>query len=754
MVHAAAGGWPARGVATLALGLATLAVALGWAARSGPGVPAALFSWDSYSTHAIRMKHRVLFDHGVARAGPAVIQVRRLESPEADSRDYPYPTNDGTPQWPSSAPIHDTRSGNDHPVWDGTQLYRNWGVPRDGVVVSKDCKFLPRKDCLPETMKNWRHGQLLPHKDKQFMIEADSEWKGPAGRKRTPGEQEAKDVFDGEDKASLQSQIGALKTQVGYLTKKLAAPVYAAPAVYAPAAAGAAPGAFAYPPPVGYAGGQLQGWNYGPTPLSAPGLGPIAHQAMVTHTIPDAIMKAFERDDKDWKPVMKKVRCTTCAVAVQTAAPMVGAVPLAQRAVASARVAAAAPAAAPAYTAVAAGAAGGIPGDALTGGSAGYAAYWGGYGAPLSNGGFAGGEAPLPVGPGGVLVPGAGASGAFGFMGASGLRASVLPSAMSSASAAAPAGVPTVHVDKWAPGSPHSRRNPAPKGSKLHGGKGDVGKGGGVTGDGNAAPQSSGDAWPYRPALHALPVQGQTGFQVMDPHLAAQSGARLAADEAGVTRGDWKASLKTQTSMKKDALARMQARAARQGGVVFDVPSDGASPPRGPVPATAVEAPPLTFEGIPVEGAGLAGPAAAPLFDAMGVQMAARAAQQQLSQVPRSAAAAPLAPARRLSPRPQEARANGNMLGRAFIDTLASLVERRIEAEKDRVGQEKRHVTERPAVPSQRVADSKLERRQGKAENTSQQRQRLIAESEMLEQVTARDRMPAMPAQCAVRCSI
>jgi hypothetical protein len=97
-------------------------------------------------------------------------------------------------------------------------------VPRDGVVVSKDCKFLPRKDCLPETMKNWRHGQLLPHKDKQFMIEADSEWKGPEGAKRTPpgnerltlsGEQEAKDIFEGEDKADLKRQLGALQGQLG-----------------------------------------------------------------------------------------------------------------------------------------------------------------------------------------------------------------------------------------------------------------------------------------------------------------------------------------------------------------------------------------------------------------------------------------------------------------------------------------------------------------------------------------------------------
>ena len=56
-------------------------------------------------------------------------------------------------------------------------------------------------------------------------------------------EQEAKDFFDGEHKATLQSQIGALQTQVGFLTKKLASPVFAAPAAYAPAAPGAAPGA-------------------------------------------------------------------------------------------------------------------------------------------------------------------------------------------------------------------------------------------------------------------------------------------------------------------------------------------------------------------------------------------------------------------------------------------------------------------------------------------------------------------------------
>ncbi len=102
--------------------------------------------------------------------------------------------------------------------------------------------------------------------------------------------------------------------------------------------------------------------------------------------------------------------------------------------------------------------------------------------------------------------------------------------------------------------------------------------------------------------------------------------------------------------------------------------------------------------------------------------MAAQAPPQQLSQVPRHHA-------RRLSPSPQEARNKGNMLGRAFIDSLASLVERRIEAGKDGAGQEKGQVTEGPAVRSKGVGDSK----------SSQQRQRLIAESEMLEQVAVRD---------------
>jgi hypothetical protein len=733
-----------RWVAALALGLATLAMSLGWAARAGRGVPAALswFDWDSYSSHAMRMKDKVVFVHGVAQPGPAVVMTRRLHSPDAESRDYPYPTNDGTPQWPSSAPIHDTRSGNDHPVWDGTQLYRNWGVPRDGVVVSKDCKFLPRKDCLPETMKNWRHGQLLPHKDKQFMIEADSEWKGPEGAKRTPpgnerltlsGEQEAKDIFEGEDKADLKRQLGALKTQVGYLAKKLSSPVaYAAPAAYAPVAGGPAPGVVSYPGPVVYAGGQLQGWNYGPTPLSAPGLGPAAQQSMVTHTIPDSIMKAFEHDDKDWKPVMKKIKCTTCEVAVHTAAPVLGAIPLAQRSVASARVAT--------RPVAASGSAMGIPGDAITGGTAGYAAYWDGFGAPVSNGGFAGVEAPLPVGPGEVMVPGAGAAGTlgfspgaagtFGFMGASGSRASVLPPVAFSAAAAA-GGIPTtVHRDTWAPGSPHARRNPAPKGSKLHGVKG-----AGVVRDAIAESQPFADTGPYRPALHALPAQGDLAFKVIDPHLAAQSGARLAA-EAGFKRGNWKGSLNTQRSVKSEALMRMEARAAQQGGMVVDLPSAAA-------PTSAVDVPPLTYAGIPVDYGAEGQLAAAPLPYAMGAQMAAEAPQQLLLATHMPS----LAPAQQLSQRPQESPGKGNMLGRAFIDTLASLVEHRIEAEKDGTGQEKRQekgkAAERPLMRSKGLrgkglrATARSQLSAGDTRRASLQREHLIAESEMLEQVAA-----------------
>jgi hypothetical protein len=750
-----------RWLATLALGLATLGVSLGWAARAGRGAPAVLswFDWDSYSTHAMRMKDKVVFVHGVAQPGPSVVVTRRLHSPDAESREYPYPTNDGTPQWPSSAPIHDTRSGNDHPVWDGTQLYRNWGVPRDGVVVSKDCKFLPRKDCLPETMKNWRHGQLLPHKDKQFMIEADSEWKGPEGAKRTPpanerltlsGEQEAKDIFEGEDKADLKRQLGALKTQVGYITKKLASPVvYAAPAAYAPVAVGPASGVMSYPGPVVYAGGQLQGWNYGPTPLSAPGLGPAAQQSMVTHTIPDSIMKAFERDDKDWKPVMKKIKCTTCEVAMHTAAPVFGAIPLAQSSVASARVLSS-PVVWPTHIlhplaarpVAASGSAMGIPGDALTGGTAGYAAYWDGFGAPVSNGGFAGVEAPLPVGPGEVMVPGAGAAGtlgfspgaagAFGFMGASGSRESFPPPVVFSA-AAATGGIPTVNVDTWAPGSPHARRNPAPKGSKLHGVKG-----AGVVRDANA--ESSADTGPYRSALHALPAQGDLGFKVIDPHLAAQSGARLAA-EADLKRGNWKASLDTQRSVKSEALMRMEARAAQQGGMVVDLPSAAA-------PTSAVDAPPLTYAGIPVDYGAEGLPAAAPLPYAIGSQMAAEA-PQQLSLATHMPS---LAPAQQLSQRPQESPGKGNMLGRAFIDTLASLVEHRVEAEKDdgkelKKGQQKRQekgkAPERPAVRSKGLrgkglrATAQSQLSAGDTGRASLQREHLIAESEMLEQVAA-----------------
>jgi len=290
-----------------------------------------------------------------------------------------------------------------------------------------------------------------------------------------------------------------------------------------------------------------------------------------------------------------------------------------------------------------------------------------------------------------------------------------------------------VHVDTWAPGSPHARRNPAPKGSELHGIKG-----AGVVRDAIAESQPFADTGPYRPALHALPAQGDLAFKVIDPHIAAQSGARLAA-EAGFKRGNWKASLNTQRSLKSEALMRMEARAAQQGGMVVDLPSAAA-------PTSAVDSPPLMYAGIPVDYGAEGLPAAAPLPYAMGAQMAAEA-PQQLSLATHMPS---LAPAQQLSQRPQESPGKGTMLGRAFIDTLASLVEHRIEAE-DGKGQEKLQeklqekgkAAERPAVRSNGLRDKGLRataRSQLSAGDTgraSLEREHLIAESEMLEQVAA-----------------
>ena len=486
-----------HGAAAALLGAAVLAACAGWSVSARSGGAAELFSWDSYSTHAIRMKHRMVYAHGVAQPGPLILE-RKLHYPEAESKDYPYPTNDGTPQWPSNAPIHDTRSGADDPVWDGTQLYRNWGVPRDGVVVSKDCNFLPRKDCLPSTMKNWRHGQPLPGKDRQFMIEADSMWKGPDGHKLSPGEKEAKEFFEGQSKANKKRLAGALETQVQAVAKRMAAaPLVAVSAgatyggypFYAPAAAPyGAPLAPVAVDTGGYAAPEVaarrQGWNYGQTPLSAPGLGRAALVPMVGHTIPDSIMAAFERDNKGWKPVKKKVTCTTCAIAVASApaVPMVGQVAVAQRAVATARAAQYTPRAAvptlPASVAPVAAAAAvatsGFSNAALPAGLAG--GMWEGYDTPLGAGALVPGlESPLPIGPGGVAVPGAGTSAVVGLaMGSAGAEVSPAtpfkPFNQSPVPAAAGAGVyggaaPVVHVDKWTVGKPHARRSPAPKGT-------------------------------------------------------------------------------------------------------------------------------------------------------------------------------------------------------------------------------------------------------------------------------------------------
>jgi len=567
-------------------------------------------------------------------------------------------------------------------------------------------------------MKAWRHGDLLPRKDKQFLIEEDSKWKGPESHERTPGELEAKKFFDDEDKANVQRQLGALRTQqVQAVATRMASPAVtlpmgssyggypfyvplpAAAPVYAPMPEAAAPvlasavASGSYAAHVGY--GQLQGWNYGQTPLSAPGLGRAALVPMVGHTIPNDIMKAFERDDKDWKPVMKKVNCVACSVALplQPAVAIINHVVRAHAAVTSARATIPATRRAALVAAVATG----IPGDVVMGGgSSGYASYWGGYGAPVENGGFAGVEAPLPLGPGGVLVPGAGANGMMGGSywhqaGVNGVFSTALPAtggvvrgrhantlstttvtAPSSISAAA--AIPTVHVDTWSPGNPHSRRNAPPQGTKRFTASVE-----GVVADGNAAsaPPTAGAQGVDHPSLRVLPglkkAQGSEEFAVVDPSAAALSGARSAADEVHSIRtvrtapraGDWKSLLKTHESRKNNALARMEARAASQGGFVVDAPQSPQPQqqlPREPLSQQQLAAPLPSYGSIPVmdDGISQTNRTAAPLLNAMWQHMA-QAPQQQLAQQ-----------------RTQQQLQQGNAMGQALIDTVAAMVERKV----------------------------------------------------------------------------
>ena len=105
-------------------------------------------------------------------------------------------------------------------------------------------------------------------------------------------------------------------------------------------------------------------------------------------------------------------------------------------------------------------------------------------------------------------------------------------------------------------------------------------------------------------------------------------------------------------------------------------------------------------------------------------------------------------------------------MGRALIETLASLVEHRIEAEKDGKGQEKRQekrqekgkAAERPAVRSKGLrvmglrATAQSQLSAGDTGRASLQRENLIAESEMLEQVT--ECVPRMAGACAVFCCV
>ena len=706
---------PLRGSAALALGLLGLALLVAFVSDAGE-LPVALFSWNSYSTHAIRATHKV-YDHGILRAravalhsddyrmGPIVVK-RTLHNPVADSRGYPYPTNDatghGTPQWPSNAPIHDTRSGNDHPVWDGTQLYRNWGVPRDGVVVSKNCMFLPRKDCLPETIKAWRHGNLLPHKDEQFVMEEDSKWQGPDQEKPTPGEKEARKFFDEQKQGTISRHVGAIQTQ-----NRLNAPALSLPAVPTTATYGGfpfyvprgAPTAVEYEPL-----GQRQGWNYGQTPLSAPGLGRAAMVPMVGHTIPDSIMKAFARDGGA-PPLKKKVKCHTCEVAVQTQPvvrvqqPIFG-VPVSPSAGGSAAPAAASAPPLPqslAPPAAVAAPLGVTPDDIMTGKSwPGYRRYWGGIGLRMDAAGLSGVEAPLPPGPGSVVVPGAGATGdggpfppftAWGQGTAIHAASSLTPTRAIRTTVMSPprvtpgSGRPTVHVDTWSPGHPRgptwltgvvppAQVVPPARSTRV------VGQGQGLL-----------------EGLHGLKA-----FSVVDPSIATQSGSETAAVDwnldAALGQADapgQQTILATPRARKQSALARMELRA----GVV---PSDAEATTYRSLladwwPNVPLVTPLSGTQRVPGEA---------------GVESAAQAAASEEHLAPDTWGARGedvAVPAPRPAPVPRRedkvvglGRASGSEMGKELVRALASMVEQRVEADESRM---------RPAQEAQQLSELK-----------------------------------------------
>ena len=617
--------WGAAGGRRLAVAVVLGAAALMIAAclASGVGTHTSLFSWDSYSTREIRdLASHAMFAHGVLQRRPAFV-ARHPQAPVSDSGEHPGSSTAASQQQlraDGSQIMHDTRSGRDAPVWDGTGLYRNWGVSIDS-----------------------HHGDPLPRKDDQFLEEENSKWKPPPATegKLTPGEKEAEAFFRKHSRRAVKRLVGAMGTPAGPAEASIAAPTVGAqhgPTTMSQVTSGNAMTMYGgYPfavPTTQYSSigrPAYQGWNYGQTPLSEPGLGRAAVVPMVGHTIPDYIMKAFERDNPQWKPEMKKVKCTTCAVALQVPRPATVVRAPGRPSVGGFQVPVSVnPAIAGLKKRVATARKAAVMGQpaATTG------AWWGGGTLPEPNSALWGDEAPLPPGPGGVLVPGAGSRGInWGFQGDLrhylGYANAHLPTPVESAafvSGESPTSTsmtvvtpqtfsgirpsPTLHIDTWAAGHPHDRRHAPPQGTTHVASA--VSQ---VVTDFNSASWNGNmpDKADRVPTLHALTRTEQkstrtvAGSSMPSPNAAAQSGQRMAAGDTDATKQlvasttpDASLQLNTAQVRKENALVRLGKRAEQQSAFMFNAPAirQPAEQARGLEEAATRGA---EYDGIPIE---------------------------------------------------------------------------------------------------------------------------------------------------------
>ena len=692
--------WGAAGGRRLAVAVVLGAAALMIAAclASGVGTHTSLFSWDSYSTREIRdLASHAMFAHGVLQRRPAFV-ARRPQGPVSDSGEHPGSSAAASQRQhrADGSPImHDTRSGRDAPVWDGTGLYRNWGVPIDGISVAKGCGVLPRSKCLPASMKHWHHGDPLPQKDEQFLEEENSKWKPPpaAEGKLTPGEKEAQAFFREYSRGPVKRFVGAMGTPAGSAADSVVAPTVGAqhePTTMSQVTSGDTISMygghpFAVPTTQYSSIGRpaYQGWNYGQTPLSEPGLGRAAVVPMVGHTIPDYIMKAFERDNPQWKPVMKKLKCTTCAVALTVPRPVAVVKAPGRPSVGGFQVPVSInPAIAGLKKRVATARKAAVVGQpaATTG------VWWGGGTLPEPNSALWGDEAPLPPGPGGVLVPGAGSRGInWGFHGDLrhylGYANTLLPTPVESAalvSGESPTSTsttvvtpqtfsgirpsPTLRIDTWAAGHPHERRHAPPQGTTHVASA--VSQ---VVPDFNSASWNGNrpDKADRAPTLDTLTRTEQrstrtvAGFRMPSPNAAAQSGQHMAAGDTDaakqlVASTTPNASLQLNTAQvrKANALVRLGTKAEQTSAFMFNAPAIGQQAENA---RRLEEAAPrgAEYDGIPIEQL------QAKASPQVAIGSLQRLQEQQLAE--------------------QHARhvtQMGSHLGRRVIAALASLVER------------------------------------------------------------------------------